>query len=268
MASAGVVAIVMVGKTLAAIALVLLFRYPLNTALTVGASLAQIGEFSFILAGLGVALGLLSPAAQNLVLVGALVSIGLNPLVFAVVEPARSWILVRSSWARRMEARVDPLAELPMSIDQARLSGQVVLVGYGRVGRRIADSLGAGGIPFVVAEQNRELVERLRAHDIAAVLGDASDPMVLAQTHVQRAGMLVVATPDSVAARRMIEIARKVNPAIEVVLRTHSEDEAELLRREGMGEVFMGERELARAMTRHVLERMKDSPAPAASRAG
>jgi len=252
-----VVGIVMIGKTLAAIALVLVFRYPLNTALTVGASLAQIGEFSFILAGLGVGLGLLPGEGQSLILAGALISIAFNALVFAAIEPAQAWIRQRSSLARRLERRDDPLAELPMSVDQSRLTGQVVLVGYGRVGRRIADALGGRKIPFVVAEQNRELVEMLRARDIPAVSGDASDPAVLIQAHIARAGMLVIATPDTFNVRKMVEVARTLNPAIEVVLRTHSEEEAELLQKENVGKVFMGEHELAQGMARHVLDRME-----------
>ena len=251
-----VVGIVMIGKTLAAIVLVLLFRYPLNTALTVGASLAQIGEFSFILAGLGMALGLLSSEGQSLILAGALISIAFNALVFTAIEPAQAWIRQRSSLARRLERRDDPLAELPMSVDQSRLTGQVVLVGYGRVGRRIAAALMERKISFVVAEQNRELVEMLRARDIPAVSGDASDPAVLIQAHIARAGMLVIATPDPVKVRKMVETARTLNPAVEVVLRTHSEEEAELLQKENVGKVFMGEHELAQGMTRHVLDRM------------
>lgn len=252
-----VVGIVMIGKTLAAIALVLVFRYPLNTALTVGASLAQIGEFSFILAGLGIALGLLSGEGQSLILAGALISIAFNALVFAAIEPAQAWIRKRSSLARRLERRDDPLAELPMSVDQSRLTGQVVLVGYGRVGRRIADMLSERKIHFVVAEQNRELVEMLRARDIPAVSGDASDPAVLIQAHIARAGMLVIATPDTFNVRKMVETARTLNPGIEVVLRTHSDEEAELLQKENLGKVFMGEHELAQGMARHVLNRME-----------
>ena len=121
-----VVAIIMLGKTVAAVALVLLFRYPLNTALTVGVSLAQIGEFSFILAGLGKDLGLLSAEGMSLVLAGALISIALNPLLFAAVEPLRRWILQRSALARQLEQRTDPYAELPTSTERQYLQGQVV----------------------------------------------------------------------------------------------------------------------------------------------
>ncbi len=251
-----VAAVVIVGKTVAAILLVLAFRYPLNTALTVGASLAQIGEFSFILAGLGVALDLLPKAGQSLILAGALISIAFNSVVFAAIGPARKWALAHSALARRLEMREDPTAALPTSVEEHFLSGQVVLVGYGRVGRRIAEALDAQKIPYVVAEQHRQVVEKLRERGVPAVSGDASDPAVLIQAHIARAGMLVIATPDTLDVRKIVDMARTLNPAIEVVLRTHSEEEASLLRQESLGTVFMGEDELAKGMTRHVLARM------------
>jgi CPA2 family monovalent cation:H+ antiporter-2 len=250
-----VTAIIMTGKTAAAVLLVLAFRYPLNTALTVGASLAQIGEFSFILAGLGRSLGLLPAEGQSLILAGALISISLNPLLFAAIEPVQAWIRSRSGRARSLERNVDPLAELPASVDQTKLSGHVLLVGYGRVGRRIAEILSERRIPFVVAEQNREVVERLRELNIPAVSGDASEPGVLIQAHVHRARLLVVAAPDVLQIRRMVEVARTLNPKIETLLRTHSDEEAALLEREGLGAVFMGEQQLALAMSRHILAR-------------
>jgi monovalent cation:H+ antiporter-2, CPA2 family len=250
-----VVAIILFGKSLAAFFLVLLFRYPLNTALTVSASLAQIGEFSFILAGLGISLGLLPKEGQSLILAGAIISIALNPLVFRAIEPAQAWIRSRSKLAQTLERPDDPLAVLPMSVDLNRLTGQVVLVGYGRVGRRIGEALTKNGISFVVAEANREIVEKLRKIGIPAVSGDASEPAVLIQAHIQRARMLVIAIPDTLDVRRMIEIARTVNPRIETVVRTHSDEEAVLLEKENAGKVFLGEHELALAMTRYVLER-------------
>ncbi len=251
------IAIVMVGKTIAAVALVLLFRYPLNTALTVGASLAQIGEFSFILAGLGVALHLMPPDGQSLVLAAALISIAANSALFSVVEPFRAWILRRSAVARRLEQRDDPLARLPMTTDPALLKDQVVLVGYGRVGKRIARELREHRIPFVVAEQNRELVDALRNEGIPAVSGDAATPDVLVQAHVARAAMLVVAIPDTVDVRKMVEIARTLNPGISVVLRTHNEEEAALLTSESQGMVFLGEHELARGMATYILGHLR-----------
>jgi len=253
--------IIIIGKTFAAVGLVLLLRYPLNTALTVGASLAQIGEFSFILAGLGVSLRLMPEKGQSLVLAGSLISIAMNPLVFAAVEPVRRWIHAKSKEARKFERRPDPLAELPMTVDQALLSGQVVLVGYGRVGRRIATALTEKGISYVVIEENREFVETLRRKNIPAVFGNAGEAEVLIQGHIARAGMLVVATPDTVHVRRMVEVARMLNPKIDIVLRTHSEDEAELLRQEKAGAVFMGEHELALGMTRYVLDKMAERAA-------
>ncbi|MDQ3060557.1 MAG: Kef family K(+) transporter [Pseudomonadota bacterium] len=256
----GVVAIIIAGKSLAALVLVLAFRYPLNTALTVAASLAQIGEFSFILGGLGLSLGLLPPEGMSLVLAGALISIALNPLLFAAIAPLRRWLLERSELARSLEQREDPYAELPVSTEHKYLQGQVVLVGYGRVGRRIAAALEAGGIPYVVAEQNRELVEKLRKQGKAAVSGNAADPAVLIQAHIAHAAMLVVALPDPLDVRQMVETARTLNPGIEIVLRSHSEEESKLLRKDGIGTVFLGEEELAKSMTGHVLERF----APAA----
>ena len=252
----GVVAIIMFGKSLAAFGLVLALRYPLNTALTVSASLAQIGEFSFILAGLGLSLGLLPAEGMSLVLAGALISIALNPLLFAAVEPLRRWILQRSALARQLEQRTDPYAELPTSTERKYLQGQVVLVGYGRVGKRIAEALEASGIAYVVVEQNRELVEDLRQQGKVAVSGNAADPVVLVQAHVAEAAMLVVATPDLFNLRQMAEMARTLNSSIEIVLRTHSEDESVLLCKDGIGKVFFGEEELAKGMTHHVLERL------------
>jgi len=250
-----VLAIVMIGTPLVSMALVVVFRYPLNTALTVGASLSQIGEFSFILAALGVSLGLMPGHGQSLIVAAAILSIAANPLVFAAMRPVHAWIRARSRLARRLERGTDPLAALPMNTGERFLSGQVVLVGYGRVGRRIAQALAEHRIPFVVAEENRERVEQLRKEGIPAVSGDASEPAVLIQAHIAKAGMLVIATPDTVTVRRMAEIARTLNPGIEIALRTHEEEEARLLAGEQIGKVFFGEQELALAMTRHVLAR-------------
>lgn len=252
-----VIAIIIFGKSLAAGLLVLALRYPLNTALTVSASLAQIGEFSFILAGVGMQLKLLPNEGQSLILAGAIISIAVNPLLFAAVEPLQKWIRSKSELARRMERSEDPLAGLPVSTDHAKLSGQVVLVGYGRVGKRIAKELTARGIHFVVAEQNREMVEELRRQGVPAVAGDAGEPAVLIQAHIARAAMLVVATPDTSRVRAMLDTARALNPGIRTVLRSHSETEADLLRKENAGQVFFGEHVLADSMSSFVLETIK-----------
>jgi CPA2 family monovalent cation:H+ antiporter-2 len=249
-----VVAIVLVGKTVAAIALVLLFRYPLNTALTVGASLAQIGEFSFILAGLGVALGLMPVQGQSLVLAAALISIATNSALFAAIDPLRRWVLARSARARQLEARDDPLAQLPYSTDPEVLHDQVVIIGYGLVGRQIAQALEVRKIPFVVADQNRELVDDLRAQGKAAVLGDAAIPDVLIQAHIARAGVLVVTLSDVVEAGRMVATAKALNPSIAVVLGARNPQEAALYTQDALGDVFVGDTELAHAMTARAID--------------
>lgn len=249
-----VVGIIIVGKSLAAFLLVLAFRYPVSTALVVSASLAQIGEFSFILAAFGASLGLLPKEAQSVLLAGSLISIALNDLVFRAIAPAHEWVRSHSRLARFLERVNDPLAVLPSSIQPAFVTGHVVVVGYGRVGRRVGEALAAAGVRVVVAEVNRELVERMREGGVHAVAGDASDPAVLIQAHIARARALVIASPDAARSRRMIDTARKLNPKVHILARTHSDEEAELLRGEGAGAVFMGEHELALSMTRHVLD--------------
>jgi CPA2 family monovalent cation:H+ antiporter-2 len=244
-----VLAIIVLGKFFAAFVLVLLFRYPLNSALTVAASLAQIGEFSFILAGLGMTLGLLPQEGMSLILAGALLSIALNPLLFAMVSPLNTWVLKRSALARKLDSRADPFSELPMDTDRKYLENQVVLVGYGRVGRRIAAGLSAQNIPFVVADKDHDRVEQLRQSGIPAVFGDATQVEVLIQAHILHAAVLVIATPETIDVRKTVQSARQVNPVIQVILRTHNEDEVELLKQEQLGQVFLGEDELAQSMT-------------------
>ncbi len=263
-----VVAAIVVGKSLAAGALVLLLRYPLNTALTVSASLAQIGEFSFILAALGASLQLLPPEGQSLIVAGALISIALNPLTFSLAEPFERWILARSALARRLAQRDDPLAELPAHTEARYLARQVVLVGHGRVGRRIALALREAGTACVVVDANRERVEELRAQGLPAVSGDAAEPAVLIQAHIAQAALLVIAVPDALGVRRMIETARTLNPQVQVAVRSHNADEAKRLAAEGGTRVFLGEEELAQAMLRHALVTMQAIPTMTKPRGG
>ncbi len=251
----GAVAVAILGNALVSMLLIVTLRYPLNTALRVAASLGQVGEFSIILGGLGLSLGLLPAEGMSLIVAAVLITIAANSFLLKAVAPIRRWLLARSEWAREMEQRQDPFAELPMSTERQYLEGQVVLVGFGRVGKRIAMALEGRGIPYVVVEIHREMVEDLRKAGKAAVSGDAADPTVLVQAHIARAAMLVVATPDALNVRQIAETAHTLNPAIEVVLRTHSEDESTLLRNENIGRVFFGEEELARGMAEHVLTR-------------
>ena len=251
----GVIAIVILGNSLGALLVITALRYPLGTAIEIAVGLGQIGEFSIILAGLGVKLGLLPVEGMQLVLAGVLISITLNSFLFRAVEPILNWAIQHSQLARRLAQRQDPYAALPMSTDRKYLEGQVVLVGFGRVGRRISEVLEKNAIPFVVVEQNRELVENLRKRGQAAVSGNAADPTTLIQAHIARAAMLVVATPDTMSFPLLVETSRTLNPDIEIVLRTHSEEESDWLREEGLGLVFFGEEELAKGMVHHVLTR-------------
>lgn len=252
-----VVAIIMVGKTLAAMALVLFFRYPINTALTVGASLAQIGEFSFILATLGLSLGLLTHDAQNLILAGALFSITLNSFVFSAIEPVQRWIRERSHLARMLERSGDPLAMLPDEVDQAYLRDQVVIIGYGGVGRRISENLMEQNIKVVIAEENREIVEKLRSQGIAAVSGEATEPNVLIQAHIQHARLLVISPMDILDIHRIVDISKQLNPEIQVLICAESKEEAVVIREENIGEVFYAKEEMAKNMSHHILSQIE-----------
>lgn len=250
-----VVGIIVVGKSIAATTLVLAFRYPVNIALTVSASLAQIGEFSFILAGLGVQLKLLPVEAQELILAGALISMAINPLVFKAIVPIQNWLSSRSPWIQDIELKEESLSECIPSMDQKYLSGQVVLVGYGRIGKRIETILAEHGIPYVVVEQNRLLIEQLKRHKATAILGSASEASVLMRAHIVQAGMLVVTTSDIFNIRQMIKIARSLNPRIEIAIRSEDEEEVTLLEQEIDGIFFMSEEELAKGMSQHILSR-------------
>lgn len=247
------VLIIVLGKSIVAFGLVLAFRYPLNTALIVSASLAQIGEFSFILSGLSVAIGLFTHENQNIILAAAIISIALNPFIFQLIQPIQSRIRGRSKLAQTLECAHDPLAELPMNEETAQIGGHIVLVGYGRVGQRIADALIAHKITFVVTEQNREQVEKLRQQGLHAVAGDASEAAVIIQAHIARAAILVVAISDTFRARRMIEMARMLNPSIKTLVRTHSDEEVALLQSENATRVFFGEHELAQSMIKYLV---------------
>jgi len=174
---------------------------------------------------------------------GAVPTADLSDLATYVVKPD----LARVPGA----GRIDVLASDTREVQY--LSQQVVLVGYGRVGRRVAEALAAHRVPFVVAEQNRGIVQQLRAQGHAAVYGDAAQPETLVQAHIARARLLVIATPESLGVRQMAAHARMLNPGVQVVVRSHNEDEAQRLEAEVVGKVFLGEHELAEAMSRYVL---------------
>jgi CPA2 family monovalent cation:H+ antiporter-2 len=249
-----VVGIIVIGKSIAAAALVLAFRYPINTALTVSVSLAQIGEFSFILAGLGVQLKILSMEGQALILAGALISIAINPFIFKMIKPLQAWLRTKPALLKRLQRR-DNLVELPDSTNIKYLSGQVVLVGYGCVGSHIATMLTKKSIPYVLIEQNRGLVENLRAAGVVAVTGDASDAEILKKAQIENADMLVIAITDAFDGRQMISIARTLNPDIEVAIRVENEEEAALLKQDIRGKFFFSEKELVKSMSCYIFKR-------------
>lgn len=240
-----VVMIIVLGKSLASFGLVLLFRYPLNTALTVSASLAQIGEFSFILAGLAGSLGLLPKEAMSLILAGAIISISINHGIFQLIEPTQQWIRKRSRLARKLERSHDPLAELPMSVPSSEVTNHILIVGYGLLGKRIAESLWANHKTIVIAEENREQVERLRKEGKHAVAGDASDPAVLIQAHIVRAGTLIITLKNTITTRHILELAKQLNPEVKLFVRAEGEHDLQLFEKENIQEALLAEYVLA-----------------------
>lgn len=254
-----VLLIIVVGKSIAAIVLVLLFRYPLNSALTIAASLAQIGEFSFILAGLGLSLGLIPQLAFSLILAGALISIAINPLIFGTIKPLRDWLLANSKQARLLDQRIDPLAELPMSTERRLLEGQVVIVGYGAIGSAIANSLKQRNIPFVIAEQNRETVETLRVAGNAAVCGNAADPTVLIQAHIAEAAILVVTANDPIEIQKMVDTAKTLNPDVKVLVDSEDADDYTLLMNANLGEVFYSDHLVSNAIVESIANHFEEA---------
>jgi CPA2 family monovalent cation:H+ antiporter-2 len=253
-----VVAVIVVGKSLAAFGIVLAFGYPVSTALTVSASLAQIGEFSFILAGLGVGLGLLPAEGRDLILAGALLSITLNPLVFVAVDRLAGWLRTRPDILARIERRGDEtLSTLPE--EGSGPQNHAVIVGYGRVGSVVGKGLKSQGLPIVAIDQDRQRVEALRQRGLPAIYGDATTPGVLEAAGIDKARLIVIATPEGYQTRRIIELARGLNPGIDTAVRTHSDSEVAYFERKGIGVAIMAERELAFSLMDYALQRLGTS---------
>ncbi len=245
--------VIVVGKSLAAFAIVIAFGYPVATALTVSASLAQIGEFSFILAGLGTVLDVLPPEGRDLILAGALLSITANPFIFGAVYPLTRWFHRRPHLLKRFELHGKKLNELP---ERDRLVPQehAVLVGYGRVGEVVGEALKSQGLPFVVIEENRRRVEDLRKRGILAIYGDATAAGVLKAARIDHARLLVIAAPGGFRTQRTLELARRMAPQIRTAIRTHSVGELAHFERQGVGVAIMGERELALGLLDYALK--------------
>ena len=251
-----VILIVMVGKSLAAFAIMILFRKPVTTALLISASLAQIGEFSFILAGLGLTLGLLPPEANSLILAGALLTITLNPMTFSFVTPIERWLQARPKLMARLEPSTTEVMALTQQYATQATRDHVVLIGFGRVGRRIGYALERAGITYVAVDRNQNTVEALRKRGITAIFGDAARPGILNHVGLDKARLVVIASPDPYHARAIVEVAKKINPNVEIAARTHSEAGQKFMEQLGVERVFMGERELALSMAHHSLMRM------------
>jgi CPA2 family monovalent cation:H+ antiporter-2 len=250
-----VLALIVVGKAVTKLLIVGVAGYPPRIALTVAAGLAQVGEFSFIVGTIGRSLGLLPDAGYQLIVAGALVSITVNPALFALIPPLerrlREHPLVGALTARRAGdlARLDPEEE-------ATLRLHAIVCGYGRVGRLIGPALERRGFRYVVVTQQRDEVDRLRSHGVTAIYGDAANPVVLAMAGVASARLVVVAVSDAHDTRLIVERVREANPSVDVVARTHSDIEAAHLRAlGGKVQAVHGERELAVQMARYALRR-------------
>jgi monovalent cation:H+ antiporter-2, CPA2 family len=255
LALAAVLAIVVVGKSVAAFVIVLVFGYSTRTALTVSGSLAQIGEFSFILATLGVSLRLMPEEGRDLILAGSLLSIALNPFVFATVRPVNAWLQGRPRLLALLErATVARPGVLAVPDPSATLKDHAIIVGYGRVGSVIGETLEEQGIPFVIVERDRALVESLYARGLRVVYGDSTTQGVLTAAHVESAKLLLVAVPDGMQALRTLELARHRNPSIGTAVRTHSVSVLEALEGRGVGKAVMAERELAASLKAYALQ--------------
>jgi len=256
---AAVVGLIVIRKWLVSSAIVLALGYPIRAALVIGAGLAQIGEFSFVLSDVDRELEILPAEAHDLIIAAALITITLNSLVFRSVEPIaerlRASRLVRAFDERRAGA----LAHLER--DRAeKLQRHAVVAGHGRVGSLVTRALQRRNMEVLVVEEDRRVVDDLREAGTAAIYGDAGHALVLDRAHLERAILLVVALRDPQTSRRVVEYARRTNERIGIVARAHTRDAAEYLRKAGANEVVIGEEELAIEMTGYALHRLGVSP--------
>ncbi len=234
--------IIVVGKSAAAYLIVRMFGHPSSTAWTISASLAQIGEFSFILAGLGVSLSLLPAQGRDLILAGAIISIFLNPLVFVLVDKLLEKDKVPTVSARRpVEKAREPL---PVTV----LSNHIVLVGYGRVGRVVGRAIRATAMPLLVIEDNPHVVESLQKEGVEAMTGNANAPEMIEAANIKHARALLVAIPDAFEGGQVVAKARNTRPDLLIIARAHSDEEVAHLKLHGANIVIMGEEEIAKAM--------------------
>jgi CPA2 family monovalent cation:H+ antiporter-2 len=262
---AATLAVILVGKPLAALAIVLLLRYPFRIALSVAVALAQIGEFSFILATLGRQLGILTTDATHAIVAAAIFSIGLNPLLYRAVRPIEAWASRRTGLWRWLNARTHrlPDAPVPASGDGAPARGaphRAVVVGFGPVGRTVTRILQENGIEPAVIELNLEIARQLRESGVRITYGDASHRDTLQSAGVERAGSLILSASGISHSEEVIRLARELNPAIRIFARTAYLRELPTLLRSGANRVFSGEGEVALALTEALLRELGASP--------
>ena len=257
------VALIVLAQPAAAFLIVVVFGYPTRVALTVASALGQIGEFSFILGTLGLALGLLPDEGFQLVVAGALLSIAVNPVLFALIEPLDRRLRDLPVLVRMNRRRIGDLATVGEE-QRASLVNHAVICGYGRVGRLIGPALGRRGFTYAVITQQREEVDRLRSQGVIAIYGDAAHTEVLEMAGVQAARLVVVATSEPNETRLIVERVQALDPGVDIVVRTHSDAQAAHLRSlGGKVQAVHGERELAVQMARYSLRRFGLSSAEA-----
>ncbi len=246
------VGVILVGNTLVAAILLVWLRHPLGAALRLGASLGQIGEFSFILAGLGVSLGVLSEDGRSLILAAALCTIVLNTPLYVALDRLSDWLARYPRLLDRLERQKAPRMAAT-DLWMATPVNHAILIGYGRVGRTIGEAFERVGVPFIAIDQDRRVVDAMRTLGVSAIFGDATRPGILDHAKPEFARLLVIATPDPYHARHIIELARAKNPDIDIIVRTHADLELEFFERLGVQKALMGERELAFGMAYHAL---------------
>lgn len=246
------VAAIVLGNAVVGTVLMVLLRHPLGASLRIGASLGQIGEFSFILAALGVSLGVLSEEGRSLILAGALCTIVLNPLLFWAVGKLDAWLSRHPALLDKLERQKAPRL-VTTDLWMATPVHHAILIGYGRVGRTIGEAFQRVGTSFIAIDQDRRVVDAMRTLGVTAVYGDATRPGILEHARPEFAKLLVIASPDPYHARHIIELVRAKNPDIDIIVRTHADTEQELFEQLGVGKALMGERELAFGMAYHSL---------------
>lgn len=242
--------------------LVMLFRYPLHTALTLGACLGQIGEFSFILASLGKSMGIVSDEGMNLVLATAILTIALNPIAFATLPKVAEFLKKRSKLARISAARPDPQSLMPDEIEKKKITGHIVIVGYGDVGCKLTAALQKDEIPTVIVDKDDSLVAQLRKNGYTAIQGDAIDPSVLLQAHVQNAAVIVLTIRDEILERKVVETAKLINQGIKVILRAATDQEANHFRADNLGTVVQASVILSQEMDKLVRQAILKGDSP------